>query len=923
MRFTISVLVILLTNTFCSVAQKTGTVKGTVADSASNIKLYNASVSVLNEKDSTLVTFTRVAGDGSFTINNLPQGRFIMLITYPEYADYVDQFKLDSVKPEINLGHINMTLTSKLLAEVIVKAKPVAIRIKGDTTEFDAGAYVIQPDSKVEDLLKQLPGIQVDKDGKITAQGEKVNKVLVDGEEFFGDDPTLVTKNLRADMVDKVQLYDKKSDQATFTGIDDGQKTKTINIKLKEDKKKGTFGKIDAGPGTEKFYQGQIIYNRFNAKQKMSAYGTIANTGKTGLSWEDENKAVGSNLQMSDDGGMYYYGQGWDDMTYFGEGIPIARTGGLHYDNKWDEDKHSINTNYKLGSLTVDGTKNIITQNNLPQSVLRNSSDQIFHNFVFRQKLDGVYQLKIDTTSNLKLSFDGTFKRSQTINSVFAEGYRNDTLLNRSANNVLSNANQRMFNASAFYTKKLKKKGRTISVNLSQSFNERTEKDSLKSTIDFYRDGKPDREQVNDQFRRNDVTFLSVNSNITYTEPITPKLSLALSYGLNLNNSSSDRRTFNQSLPGKYDAVVDSLTNDYKLNQLSNQGGATFNYRGQKFTANIGTRAAAVNFDQKDLFSGTTFKREFINWFPNAYFTYRFSQRKSLSIYYNGSTNQPSINQIQPVRTGNDFLNLTLGNPDLTPSFTNNFSAYFNSYKVLSETSLYLRGNYSFTTNPIVNNMNTNEDGSSTYQAVNLAGKAPSNFSVYGNLQRKIKKVDMYVGLNASASGNTYYNMVNGLLNTTNANNYSAGIFLGKYKMKKYDINASFNPTYTIGRSSLPNSVNNDGKGYNASASAMVYLPFKIQLQTDFNYTFQAKTAAFDNNFDQFLWNATITKSFLKENNLKLALAGYDLLNQKTGFSRNSVNNSITQTRATTIRRLFLFSVIYEFNKMGGAKNTN
>ncbi|RYZ93780.1 MAG: TonB-dependent receptor, partial [Sphingobacteriaceae bacterium] len=442
---------------------------------------------------------------------------------------------------------------------------------------FNPAAYVIQPDSKVEDLLKQLPGIQIDKDGKITAQGEKVNKVLLDGEEFFGDDPTLVTKNIRADMVDKVQLYDKKSDQAAFTGIEDGVKNKTINIKLKEDAKNGTFGKVDVGVGNKKFYQGQGIYNTFNAKQKISAYGTIGNTGKTGLGWEDENKVAGSN----DDESMMYYGRNWDDMTYFGEGIPLARTGGLHYDNKWNSDKHAINGNYKLGSLAIDGSKSSITQNNLPSSILNNTSNEVFNNFVFRQKLDGVYQLKIDTTSNLKLSLDATFKNSDNFNSNQSEGRRNfDTLLNRSATDVLSKANQRIFNASAFYTKKLKKKGRTLSVRLSQSFNERSEKDSLKSTIEFYNDGgQLDSNVINDQFRKNDVNYTSVNSNITYTEPLSTKISLMVNYGLNVNNSTSDRRTFNRSAADVYDDQVNSLSSNFKLNQLSNQGGVTFNYK--------------------------------------------------------------------------------------------------------------------------------------------------------------------------------------------------------------------------------------------------------------------------------------------------------------------------------------------------------
>ena len=224
--------------TFSAIAQNSYSIKGAVTDTAVKAKLVNATVAVLNAKDSILRKFVWTGADGSFAINNLPKGKFILLITYPGYADYVDFFPLDSVNKSQDFRSIDMVLKSRLLADIIVKGKVDAIKIKGDTTEYNARAYKIQPNDKVEDLLRQLPGIEVDKDGKITAQGQTVSKVLVDGEEFFGDDPTLVTKNIRADMVDKVQLFDKKSDQATFTGIDDGVKTKTINVVLKQDKKK-------------------------------------------------------------------------------------------------------------------------------------------------------------------------------------------------------------------------------------------------------------------------------------------------------------------------------------------------------------------------------------------------------------------------------------------------------------------------------------------------------------------------------------------------------------------------------------------------------------------------------------------------------------------------------------------------------------
>ena len=249
-------------------AQNNYAVKGVIADSVEHVKLQNSSIAVLQAKDSLLVKYTRAGEDGAFSFNGLAKGKYILLVSYPDYADYTQSFTLDSTKQLRNFGNINITPKSRLLKEVIIKGTAAQMKIKGDTTEFNAKAFVTQPNARVEDLLKQLPGITVDQNGNITAQGEAVKKVLVDGEEFFGDDPTLVTKNIRADMVDKVQVYDKKSDQATFTGIDDGKKEKTINIKLREDKKKGMFGKVEAGDGPQGIYQGELLFNAFKAKQK-------------------------------------------------------------------------------------------------------------------------------------------------------------------------------------------------------------------------------------------------------------------------------------------------------------------------------------------------------------------------------------------------------------------------------------------------------------------------------------------------------------------------------------------------------------------------------------------------------------------------------------------------------------------------------
>ncbi|WP_129716899.1 outer membrane beta-barrel family protein [Pedobacter sp. SYP-B3415] len=906
-------------------AQSSYQIKGNVIDTAANARLMNSSVSILRAKDSTLYKFTRTAADGSFSLPNLQQGKYILLVTYPKYADYVDFFNLDSGRKEIDFKRINMTLKAKLLADVIIRGAN-AITIKGDTTEFNAASFKVDANAKVEDLIRQFPGIQVDKDGKITAQGQTVSKVLVDGEEFFGDDPTLVTKNLRADMVDKVQLFDKTSDQAAFTGVDDGEKAKTLNIKLKEDKKQGYFGKLDGGAGTGDFYQAQGMFNYFKGKKKFSAYGTIGNTGQTGLGWEDSNKygAGSGNMEFTDDGGIMIFGGGGDDFEgwdgrYNGQGIPLARTGGLHFDNKWNEDKETINANYKLGSLSVRGNRNNITQNNLPDRVLNTTSDENFDNRIFRQKADAKYTLKLDSMSSLTVQADGMVKNSDSESDNFATSFNGSTLLNNNSRKLSSSGNEKQFGANLLFTKRFKKKGRTMSVNLSERISQTESNGFLNSLSNFYEEnGDIDSVATINQNKVGLIKSNVFNSNLTYTEPITKSVSLVLNYGLNLNNGTSDRRSFNQGVGGAYNVLDSVFSNNFELNQTANQVGANINYNKKKTILSFGTRVTDVKFEQTDLFTNRAYNRNFTNWNPQARFTYKMSSQKSFRLNYQGNNTQPSINQIQPIRENTDPLNQVLGNPDLEPSFTNSFSGGYNSYKVLGNEYINFYGGYSFTIDPIVQNTVTNDKGASTFQSFNLRGENNSNFYGGGYVGKKLKKLDLDIGFNAYINGNTFFNMTNNALNRTRSYSYSGNLSFSQYKPKKYNFRLEAGPQYNTSQSSLQPEINNNGWSANGNASFRVYLPGKVELGSDASYNYRARTQSFNEDFERILINANLTKKFFKQENLSLVLSGNDLLNQNVGFDRRASNNLIIQNSYTTIRRYFLFSVIWDFNKMGG-----
>ncbi|PPL04511.1 outer membrane beta-barrel protein [Parapedobacter indicus] len=912
-------------------AQENGyTIKGAVVDTASSIKLAKASIVLVHAKDSMLYRFTRTDELGNFRMDGLDTGEYTLFATFPEYADYVERFTLDSTSSVFDFGNLGLVLRSKLLEEVLVN-RSQAITIRGDTTEYDAASFNIEPNSKVEDLLKQLPGIQVDQDGKITAQGQTVNKVLVDGEEFFGDDPTLVTRNLRGDMVDKVQLYDKKSDQAEFTGVDDGERSKTLNIKLKDDQKKGDFGKVDAGAGTNEMYQGQAMYNRFNNKQRFSVFGTVGNTGRTGLSWQDANRYAPSGTVVDVDGGFYITSTGGQDEIeswggrYDGRGIPSALNGGAYYSNKWNEGKQSINGNYKIGELSVKGTSNTITENNLPNGRSINTvSDQTFDRRIFRQRGGAIFETQFDSTSTLKVTVDGALKNGETAEFNQSAGTDVDGgRLNESMRRTNNDTEGIDAYLTALWTKKLRKKGRTVSWEVNETINQSKANGFLYAENSFYADGTVDSTSLVDQMKINDTKNSVFNSNITYTEPFTKTLSLVMNYRFSANNGTSLRQSFNEAGAGGYSDLDSLYSNDFKLNQLANQLGAILNFKKGKSTLNFGTRMSRVQFDQIDRYSDSRFERNFTNHNPQLTYQYRFSQQKSFRFSYNGNNTQPSLSQIQPVRVNDDPLNIVLGNPDLKPSYTNRFNMSYNSFKVIGNQYFYFSGSFSNTNNPIVSNITTDSVGRSTFQYDNLSDKSPINYYFYSGFSKKIKKLDLDVGGGLNANGNTYYNLTNGELNRTQTSTYSGDINIRQYVQKKYNFYLNFGPTYTFSKASVQQRGDNSGWGVNGRYSFNIYLPLKFEINSEGRYTYTAPTESFDYAFEQFIVDASVSKKFLKDETLRFSVGVNDLFNQNKGFSRYANNNMFTQNSYTTITRYLMFSLTWDFSKMGGVSVQN
>ncbi|NII28946.1 outer membrane beta-barrel protein [Pseudoflavitalea sp. X16] len=915
---------ILLVSVMSAFAQQ-ATLKGTVIDTSEKKNLTNSAVVLLRKSDSVMVTFSRTDKSGQFTLPRVTPGKFVLLITHPAYADYMDEVEVKDASP-VNLGNVAMILKSQLLQEVVVSHKLGAIRIKGDTTEYKADSFYMKAGSSVEDLLKKLPGITVDKNGKITAQGEAVQKVLVDGEEFFSDDPTIATRGLLSDAVDKVQVFDKKSDQATFTGIDDGQKIKTIDLKLKEDKKKGLFGKLELGSNGDKYWNNSGMLNAFKGKRKFSAFGIMSSTGKTGLDWQENMNygGAGGNMDMgmSEDGGMYITsGGGGDDGfgggSYWGEGFPKGWAGGLHYSNKWNGDKLHLNGNYKFNKLNTEASGNTRSQYILKDSLYYVNEEGNNYNSKERHRIDGIYDITLDSSSSLKITVGGWKGKSNTLNASKSEWLdENGDPVRKIKQSTSSLGDNQALTSNIAYRKKFKKAGRTISATFNQDYRETMSEGFLYAENTFFSNGDSTL-QIVDQKKINDNITANVNGRLSYTEPLSKRSVLEFNYGISNSHRQSRRTALESSTPNgpKYDEVVDSLTNDYAFNVLNNSAGINYRYaKPKKINFSFGANVSRADFTRKDLKTGADTRYSFTNFFPQANVGWTIGQGGNLRFNYFGSTQAPSIDQIQPVTDNSDQSNIRIGNPDLKQAFRNRFNLNYNSYKILSESGIWASINFSTVQNDFSSRTSI-KDAKRVTQPVNVNGNY--NLSGWFDYDRKIKKLKLYVGpaLNFNVGRNV--NFIDSLENTNNNRSLGGGIRLRYEIEKKFSITVRSGINLVKSKSSLRPDVVTEYWTQEHEVWANVSLPWKIDLNTECEFNFRQKTDVFDRNTNAIRWNANIEKKILKGDVGRIRFSAFDILDQNIGFNRSVNSNFINERTYDTFRRYFMLSLIWNFSKNG------
>jgi hypothetical protein len=892
---------------------------GKISDTLGRVPLSQAVVSLLSKKDSTLLKYTRSTKDGSFSLPQIAKGQYIVMITFPKFADYVDEVNIQA--PVVDMGTVALTQKATLLKEVIIQSGR-AIRIKGDTTEFVADSFIVQEGATVEDLLKKFPGFQVDSKGQITAHGQRVQKVLVDGEEFFGDDPTMATQNISAKAVDKVQVFDTKSEQEQLTGLGGNNQGKTVNIKLKENSKKGAFGKAFAGSDFQKYHDAKLLYNQFVGKKKLSVYGTKSTISTGSLNWEDRQKlGMENDFEYDEINGYYYsFGSGDEFNDWSLRGLPDSYTAGGLFSNKWNEDKHGVNTSYRFNRLSTKNEASTLTQTILSNGLLYNNRFVNSNGLNQQHALNAKYEWKIDSFASIKFTTAGIYKTTQTYNHTrsFSQNEMLDSL-NNNVQETINETERKQLDNQLAYKQLFKKKDRQLLITLRYGLVEDDQEGMLNSKTRFYKDGNFNYDSTTDQqkiFKGNSQTL---GTKITFSEPLSPKLTLVTDYSYNHNNSSSEKSSFNSSSIGKYD-ILDSLySNNFDFTASAHSSMAVLRYVGKKSRFALGTGLSAIQLNLNDLEKNKKSTYNFLNITPQATYSYSLKQQTRLSFNYRGTTRQPGINQMQPLRDNNDPLNIFIGNPDLKVGFNHRINTSYSMYKVLTGTNIYVDASYNFTQNDISNSSTIDkETGKRTYSPVNVNGNKNWNLWSYWSYGQGEKKFRHSVQLNAYGGQNVNF------INNEKGINKSASIDLSYgigYDVKdKYNFSIRPRIGYNSSQSSLQTSVDNNYFSYGGSVNGYVMLPGKIEVSSDVNANLTQKIEAFGRNTNIILWNGSVSRKVFKDKSGKIIIQANDILNQNKGFSRVINSNFVTEENYLRVSRYFLLKFEWSFNKMPTGK---
>jgi len=913
-------------------AQESRQVTGRLVDSSGNaLPRANLKLYVSGSRD-TLRAITN--NNGAFFFKGVSSPRFSLVATNIGYTAAERSFSFTSTQEDIRLEAIVLLPAVTTLQEVVVTTPPISF--KEDTVEYKIDSSMVKPNSMVEDLLKKLPGIEVDKSGNITAQGKSVTRIKVNGKDFFGGDPKAATRELPADIVDKVQLIDDYGDLANISGIKDGEPEKVLNIEVKKERNKGVFGRATAGYGTSDRYQATLNTNIFNNNRQFSLTGNLNNSnasnfnqggggGGMDMNARGTGRAMlavvgsgggggmgGGNFGGGGNGGRGGggFGSGNDGDN---DGISLTKSIGTNYRNDFQGGKGSFYGSYSYTNRSTDLLRQVTQQNVFATGNFTNNQNTGTSTLTGNHRAFLNLEYNIDSFNFIKINPSLTYGQSDTrSNSRFDFSDAKGLPTSRGSNADTSSSTTPNLSVNAIWNLKFRKRGRNLAanINLGGRGNEsESEKINFTQNLNLPVPLEITLRQLilQDNFNRN------YGARLTFSEPLRPDRFLDLTYAYNRSLTHNDR-----------EAYVYKPNGDVQLNpQLSNAFENTFT--NQRLGASIRTVKKKYNYSlginfQPVLLNGYSITKDSsympqrrINAFPVARMAYNFTRTKTLNFNYNGSARQPSFNQLQPVLDNSNPQYQTKGNPFLKPEMNHNLSLFFNNFNFTSGRVLFVGSNLSITQDKIVNNtIRLGRSGSQLTIPENVDGFY--NATAFYNFSKPFQNRRYVLSFNGILNYNHNVNLIDSVRNIGRNTLASQGFrFEFNYNdWLEWDAGARY--SINTAKYSLPGQNNIDFSSWTLTSNARIDLKGGWILRYDLDYMLNYGLSATVNR-NIALLNASLEKTMLKKKNGFLRFTGYDIFKQATNISRNVTGSNITDTRTNRLTQYFMVTFTYRMNR--------
>lgn len=926
-KFSFLFILLLFPFQLLSAQDNKGKITGSVFSVSESVTIFGADVKIKFQDADTFFSITSTDEDGNFTFEDVDYNTYDVTVEYFGYPTQTKSVTVD--KEEVVLERFDMVEDLNLYKDVVINADIIANQQKGDTNVFNADAFKVNPDASAEDLIRKMPGVDLS-EGTPKVQGENVTKVLVDGKPFFGDDVNSTLKNIPAEMIQNVEIYDERSEQSQFSGIDDGQTTKTINLVTRENKKQGMFGKFYGGYGLnsdDNYYTLGGSFNHFKGNQRITLLGMSNNINIQNFTSEDMSGGMSRGGQgggMNRGGGPQ--GRGGNMMMNSNNGITTTNAAGINYSNQWS-DKVKLTSSYFFtnsdNSILENVTRNYDAEFNNGQVYKEINSTRTQEN---SHRFDMRLEYQID--SNNYISFSPNLRYQETNRTSNMNSNTVDPLgLMLAQTSNLSESDYNTINGSYrfLYNHSFNKKGRTISISNNSGFNKTNGYNQLDAYNQFI--DTTENEELK-QYTDNLRSGYNTSVNINYTEPMDSFWKFQVNAGIRYQHSESDKTTndFNE-ITNEYDLINTRLSNKFESDYTTQFAGLAFAYNKNKMQFNAGANYQLAHIMSEALMPNAyIYDNEFLNLLPYAMFGYNFTKTKSLRFRYSTSTNTPSINQLQNVIDNTNPMILRAGNPNLNQNYDHRFFVNYRANNTVNNSSFFIMMMLNLTNNYVSNSTYLAEEavmiddimlqpGMQLIRPVNVDGYY--RFFSHGVYSFRLKPIKSNINVNYGYSLSNTPNIVNDVKTNSINSRYSLGLNIGSNISEKIDFNVGTQFAYNTLENSFNNTTDNSFFTQTTRLDVNYYILKNLFFNTQLNHSnYSGLTEEYNQNYT--LWNMAVGYKFMKKQEAELKLSVFDLLKQNRAITP-MYNEFYSQiTTANVLQQYFMLTFTYNLRQFKG-----